>query len=103
MKIEIRHIQDYRKDCTRIQFYLMQPNPSIFDLEQSPDPEAQVVVLGNDLLFSARARPEDTIYVYIVGIQDDGQLFVFEPWQDIIKVDRTIGLRLKGVQLPGLN
>ena len=100
MKVELRKIEDYRKDCKRIQFYLMQDNPAILVLEQSEDLSTSVTIMGEDLLKAARAKEDDTIHIYIVGIQEDGQLFVFEPWQDILHVDKFMGFRLAGVQLP---
>lgn len=99
MKIEVRRVLEYKPGCDRIQFYIAQPNPALLSLIQVDDTEATVKVTGDLLLELAGKEKEDTLEVYFVGVMDDGQLFTFEPHQEIKFVDKDTTFLFKGVEM----
>lgn len=99
MNIEVRRVLEYKPGCNRIQFYITQPNPRLFSLIQVLDEDASVTVEGSLILELAGLKPEDTCFIYFVGITEDKDLFTFEPHQEVKMVDQYTKFVFKGVEL----
>lgn len=97
-RIEIRTPIEYNENCRRVQFYVHAPHKILLTLKQTDRDEDEVFVYGKDLLEANGSPIEQTIYAYVMGITEDEEIFIFEPFQDLIAIADGMALRFKSVR-----
>lgn len=98
MNIEIRKLKEFKADSKNIRFVLFHEYSVLMHLRQVVDESKVLRVLGTELLQKAGFHENDSCYIYVVGIMDDGDIFIFKPYQDVMRIDKTIGFNFTGVE-----
>jgi len=97
-RIEIRVPEEYNINCRKVQFYIHAKYKVLATLEQTDNEEDHVVFLGSDLLALNNLPFTATMHIYIIGITEKNEPFIFEPFQDMIEVKELNGFKFKNVR-----
>lgn len=98
-RIEIRTPDPYNPNCKRVQFYLNDKYKTLLTLQQTDNESDSVLIVGAVILEANGNKVDDTIFAYILGITEDDQPFIFEPYQELITITEISVFKFKNVVL----
>jgi hypothetical protein len=96
-QIEIRTPENPNPNCTKVQFYIHDKHKVLFTFEQTDQETDTVTIAGADILEANGLKDSDTMIAYILGITEDGEPFIFEPYQDVLKITEIDVFKFKNV------
>jgi len=96
-RIEIRTPEEYNVNCRRVQFYIHAPYKTLLTLEQTDNERDEVILVGEEILAANGMQVNDTLNAYILGITEDDDTFIFEPYQELLAINEISVFKFKNV------
>ena len=97
-RIEIRVPLQYNPNCIRVQFYVHDTYKVLLTLEQTDKEEDEVFVSWRELLKLNGGKENETFFAYVMGITEDDEIFIFEPYQELLVITEGVAFKFKNVK-----